>query len=64
MSHQRVSGFPEKGARLCGGPGKSRKTSSEVRETSGESLDCTHCDSNSTVRRVPQVPKKHINIKK
>ena len=43
MSHEGVSGFPEKGADLRGSPGTSGEvwgTSGEVRETSGEPLDC------------------------
>ena len=52
MSQERVSGFPEKGADLRGGPGTSGEvwgTSGEVWETSGEPLDCCV---------VPQLPRK------
>ena len=43
VSHERVSGFPEKGADLRESPGTSGEvwgTSGEVWETSGEPLDC------------------------
>ena len=53
MSHERVSGFPEKGADLRGSPGTSGEvwgTSGEVWKTSGEPLVLLVA---STVRELP-----------